>query len=153
MFGRLKKYFELLFLQGVPASEFALCLVMALVLTSLPVIGVTTLLATIIAFRFKLNLAILIFMTYLLEPLRYVFFVPFTEFGSLILGIENRFIDVIELKNSFENGFEFFFDFLSSCFIYALLGWFIAVVIIVFPLYFLLKILFEFVFRKFSYRF
>ena len=88
--GRAKtKQRLLLFLKtGMTPERMALCIALGATLGTLPVIGTTTLLCTLAAVIFRLNLAAIQVANYLVYPLQLALLVPFMRIGEWFFGIK-----------------------------------------------------------------
>ena len=77
-----------LLIQGITPEKVALSLVVGLMLGIFPVLGSTTLLCTLAALVFRLNLPAIQLVNYLVYPLQLAFVVPFMRLGARIFGGE-----------------------------------------------------------------
>jgi uncharacterized protein (DUF2062 family) len=68
--------------QGVTPNKLALSLALGICISCFPVMGVTTILCTIVALSFGLNLPAIIFGNYLALPLQFVLLIPFIRLGE-----------------------------------------------------------------------
>jgi len=68
--------------EGMSCSKLSVCLALGVVLGIFPVIGTTTLLCTLAAFAFRLNLPIIQLVNYAVYPLQLVLLAFFYEAGS-----------------------------------------------------------------------
>jgi uncharacterized protein (DUF2062 family) len=93
------------FQQGLGAKEVTKAIIISLLITVFPVFGVITLLLTFTAIKFKLNLPIMIVISYLATPLQYMFFLPFIHLGENIMNTSHTLLTVQEIKNAFDLSF------------------------------------------------
>jgi uncharacterized protein (DUF2062 family) len=101
LFQKIKKPFQ----QGLSGKEVAKAIIVSLLFTVFPVFGVTTILITLAAIKFKLNLPIMIIISYLASPLQFVFFLPFIHIGETVLNTDHTLLTVQQIKNAFDISF------------------------------------------------
>lgn len=101
IFQKIKKPFQ----QGLSASEVTKAIIVSLLFTVFPVFGVTTILLTLMAIKFKLNLPIMVIVSYLATPLQFMFFLPFIHIGETIINMHHTLLTVQEIKNAFDVSF------------------------------------------------
>ncbi|MGZ0015158.1 DUF2062 domain-containing protein [Yeosuana sp. AK3] len=70
-----------------------------------PVFGVTTLLLTAVSIKFKLNLPVMIVVSYLATPLQFMLFMPFIHVGETIFNTKHTLLTVQEIKEAFDVSF------------------------------------------------
>ncbi|CAH8281888.1 uncharacterized protein DUF2062 [Mariniflexile fucanivorans] len=93
------------FRQGLGRNEIAKAIIVSLLVTVLPIFGVTTIILTFLAVKFKLNLPIMVAVSYIATPLQFIFFMPFIHVGEAIFNTKHTLLTVIEIKNAFESSF------------------------------------------------
>lgn len=98
---KIKKPFQ----QGLTASEVTKAIIVSLLFTVFPVFGVTTILLTLMAIKFKLNLPIMVIVSYLTTPLQFIFFLPFIHIGETIFNMNHTLLTVQEIKNAYDVSF------------------------------------------------
>ncbi|MFH0736411.1 MAG: DUF2062 domain-containing protein [bacterium] len=89
-----------LLMQGTSPKLLAIGIAGALVIGLFPVLGSTTLLCTIFAFAFRLNLPLIQLVNFSVYPLQLILIIPFMKMGDLIFGYEKMsygFNDIIKL--------------------------------------------------------
>jgi len=101
IFQKIKKPFQ----QGLSASEVTKAIIVSLLFTVFPVFGVTTILLTLMAIKFKLNLPIMVIVSYLATPLQFLFFLPFIHIGETIFNMHHTLLSAQEIKNAFDVSF------------------------------------------------
>lgn len=147
----LKNKIQTAFQQGLTSCELASTATLALLATTFPVFGLTTIAVTAIGARKKLNLPLLILVTYSLEPLRYIAFVPLSKLGSEFLGNSNPFLHSTNASIDFLFIETSFWDILQNLSVHlasALLGWLVLAVVFSLPIYYLSKFIFSFAMPK-----
>lgn len=85
--NKIKMQFINVLKQGTSPEELALCVSGAIILGVFPVLGSTTLLITLFAIAFRLNLPTAQIINYLIYPLQLILLIPFMKFGESIFGI------------------------------------------------------------------
>lgn len=74
--------------QGISAEKVGLGLACGIVIGIFPVVGVTTIICTIVAIIFRLNLPAIQLVNYLVYPLQFALLIPFFHFGDWLFGLE-----------------------------------------------------------------
>ena len=148
----IKKTYEKLinvFKQGLTPKQLALSLTVSIVVSMFPIFGVTTILLTAIALRLKLNLPIMIIVSYAIEPLKVLLIIPLIKIGGSIFGVKHELLDLISIKESFqENSIIETIGTLSFELLCGFAGWVILVLPLSVPVYFLLKFILTLVIKK-----
>ena len=67
---------------------------MGIVIGVFPIYGTKTLILAFLAFRFKLNLPVMIAVSYSITPLLFLLLIPFVRAGEFIFGFENFPLDL-----------------------------------------------------------
>lgn len=70
--------------QGVSPKKLALTIVLGFTLGIIPFIGINTILLSIIAIAFRLNLAIIQLVNYSVYPIQIILYLPFMKVGQII---------------------------------------------------------------------
>ena len=115
------------FYQGLSKKAVINALVASLIITVFPVFGTVTILLTVVALRFKLNLPIMIVVSYIATPLQYLLFLPFISFGETLLGVEHSNLDFEQLQISFSQSVWDTILSLFSTILYGIGGWLVFV--------------------------
>jgi len=74
--------------QGVSAEKISLGMASGIVLGVFPVLGSTTIICSIAAITFRLNLPAIQLVNYLVYPLQLVLLIPFFHLGDLLFQVE-----------------------------------------------------------------
>ncbi|UOQ71221.1 DUF2062 domain-containing protein [Hymenobacter cellulosilyticus] len=72
--------------QGLTPPQLALTVALAVPMGLVPVLGITTLLATFAAVRLRLNVAAMLIISHLMSPLQLVVLIPLLRYGARLLG-------------------------------------------------------------------
>lgn len=139
---KLTKYFRdkiyPIFNQGLTTQELATSISIAVLLTTFPLYGLTTIALTTIAVKLKLNLPFTITVSYLMEPLRILLFLPFSKIGSQLSGKEHVVSNIKMIKEQILNNPIEAFGTISHELSCAIIGWSITIIPLSFVIYFLI---------------
>jgi uncharacterized protein (DUF2062 family) len=75
--------------RGTSASDLALAITLGFLIGIMPFIGLSTLLSTFIALRWKLNLPIILAVTYIVFPIQIILLLPFYKLAAFIFHIQH----------------------------------------------------------------
>jgi len=129
--------------QGLSPHEIGLSVAFAVFWGVIPVFGVATPVITFFAIRWKLNVPIAIFVTYVLSPLHVGLFIPFIHAGEWLLGQEHLPITFEAIREGFSQ------DILETLadrgwqLSYALLAWLVIMLPISIASYYLAKTIYK----------
>jgi uncharacterized protein (DUF2062 family) len=101
LFQKIKEPFQ----QGLGVNEIIKAVIVSLLFTVIPVFGITTILLTFLALKFKLNLPIMVIVSYMATPLQFILFIPFIRVGETIFNTKHTLLTVTDIKIAFENSF------------------------------------------------
>ncbi len=113
IFGRLKKFIHkkllnplIAFLkQGITTEKIALTLTLGLCIGIIPVIGINTLLLTILALIFRLNIIAIQTINYAIYFLQIILFVPFLKLGQYVFNGPKIPFDFNNIEKLFQTSF------------------------------------------------
>jgi uncharacterized protein (DUF2062 family) len=74
---------------GIAPERLALCIGLGIALGLVPALGTTTLLCTLAAFLFRLNLPAIQLVNYFVYPLQLALLIPFIRAGEWLFGVES----------------------------------------------------------------
>lgn len=74
--------------QGSSPEKMALGLAIGITIGIMPLLGATTLLCTLLAFRFRLNMAFLQLVNYVVYPIQLLLYIPFLRIGAGLFSSE-----------------------------------------------------------------
>lgn len=83
--------------QGITPEKIALSIAFGMALGVFPVLGSTTLLCTLAAMAFKLNLPAIQVVNYLVYPLQFVLLIPFYRAGELVFNAPRLSVSVTQI--------------------------------------------------------
>ncbi len=137
---KIKEYIYSVYHQSFTSCEVSTYLTIAILATTFPFLGITTLVVTAIAFRYNFNVPFVILLTYSLEPLRFFVFLPLSNLGGYILGLSNTpQITLQGLGEIIDAGFLESIGFIAEQLSFAVVGWLLVVVPLSYPFFFLVK--------------
>src|SRR3954467_6597463 len=82
--------------QGVTPEKIALSLAFGLGIGIFPVLGISTVLCTVVALALRLNLPAIQLVNYLASPLQLALIIPFVRVGEHVLGLPAQPLSVSE---------------------------------------------------------
>lgn len=94
-----------LFKQGLSAKEVAQSILVAALISIIPILGVSTFLISILSIKWKLNLPIMIALSYVMWPVQIVLIIPFISIGAAVFGVAQSEHSIDEIVLSFQNSF------------------------------------------------
>jgi uncharacterized protein (DUF2062 family) len=131
--------------QGLNPKELAFSISVAILFGVFPIYGTTTALLVFLAFRLKLNLPIMIAVSYILTPVQILLIIPFARLGEYSFGYENLGMDLHALQIAFSEGIWSAISQYSGRLILAVGGWFMLAI----PVSVLIYIILFQIFRAF----
>ena len=78
IWNKIKKLFK----QGLTPVQLAMTITMAVLVSLFPIFGITTIVLTAIALPMRLNLPIMIVLSYIIEPLKILLLIPWMKIES-----------------------------------------------------------------------
>ncbi|WP_152287740.1 DUF2062 domain-containing protein [Flavicella marina] len=108
--------------------QLALSCSLTLLMTLFPFYGFTILVLSALTIPLRLNLPLMIALNFLLEPLRFMLFVPFLKFGVSVFGIESHLLSSEFFTISLDRGIIETFHIVSNEIFYAIVGWLLLAV-------------------------
>ncbi len=75
--------------EGVTPRKLALAVTLGFVFGIFPIIGVTTILCGVVAVIFRLNMAAIQLINYLVYPIQLLLFVPYLKLGSFVFNVQH----------------------------------------------------------------
>ncbi|WP_299756975.1 DUF2062 domain-containing protein [uncultured Pontibacter sp.] len=88
--------------QGMTPRSLSATVVVGSVIGVVPAIGITTLLSTAVAARFKLNIAATVLVSYLVQPLQLLLAIPFIRLGISFFGLGELRLSIAEIQAMFK---------------------------------------------------
>ena len=135
---RLWFRFIALFKQGLTPIEMLQSVLISLVISLLPFYGIATPALTALSVKYRFNLAIMLAISYLIEPVKILLFIPFVNIGGGLFGAEHTQLTFKGIKTSFQEGVFNAIPFLAKELLYGFVGWLTTVIPIAFVTYIIL---------------
>jgi uncharacterized protein (DUF2062 family) len=143
MFGRLKSksidFICSMIKEGTSTQKVALCLAVGMTLGIFPVLGVSTLLCTLAALFFRLNLPAIQVVNYMVYPLQIALLAPFYGTGSWLFNQERWLAPGESLITLIKTDFWGSLGNLWDLVLYAVFTWMVVCPILIILLYFIFK--------------
>lgn len=87
--------------QGMTPQKLAVTVAVGTMVGVLPAFGITTVVGTAIAARFRLNIAATVLISYLVQPLQLLLLIPFIKFGVFLFGLQELKLSLEEMVSMF----------------------------------------------------
>lgn len=91
--------------QGITPQKIALTVALGLLFGTMPVIGTTTLLCTLVALGLRLNLVLIQVVNQLAYPLQILLFIPFVQAGQMLFRQPPLPFSLAQITAMFRQGF------------------------------------------------
>jgi hypothetical protein len=114
--------------QGLTPKELSQSIIMSGLISTIPILGVSTFMITTVSFKRKLNLPVMIALSYLMWPVQIMLIIPFIRVGEFIFSVPRNHHTVEEIITSFQNSFFQTLSQLSFELLCGLGGWFLTAV-------------------------
>ena len=88
--------------QGMTPHKLAVTVALGTVVGVVPAIGVTTVMGTALAARFRLNIAATVLISYLMQPLQLLLIIPFARLGIFMFGLQELRFSLDEITGMFK---------------------------------------------------
>jgi len=135
-----------LFKQGLSPIELTQSILVAALFSIIPIFGVTTILLTAFSLKRKLNLPIMIAISYLAWPLQILMIIPFINIGEFIFSVPQSNHSAQEIIASFQESFFGTLSQLSFELLCGFGGWLLTAV----PFFTVIYLVLNFLISKFS---
>ncbi|GAB2801713.1 hypothetical protein GCM10027275_54800 [Rhabdobacter roseus] len=139
---RLKKWGTFL-KQGTSIRQLAWSLTLSLLLGVFPLIGTANFIITLLAVRYKLNLPLMLAISYALYPVQILLWVPFLRVGEGVLGLPAFPITWEQLRASFDLGIGFALNHFGLAMLCATLGWLLLSGVVMMGFYHVFKFILQ----------
>jgi hypothetical protein len=101
----LKDKITALFKQGLTPKELIQSIIVSGLISVIPIIGVSTFIITTVSLKSKLNLPVMIALSYLMWPVQILLIIPFIRAGEFIFSVPQNHHTVEEIISSFQESF------------------------------------------------
>ena len=89
--------------QGISPEKMALALAIGITIGTLPLLGATTLLCTLLAFWLRLNMAFLQLVNYIFYPIQLLLYIPFLRIGAGLFSEQKFNYSLEDITNMLAN--------------------------------------------------
>ncbi|WP_432410869.1 DUF2062 domain-containing protein [Rasiella sp. SM2506] len=131
--------FKALLKQGLTPKQLAISIVVSTLVTIFPMFGISTIVLTAIALPLRLNLPIMIAISYIVSPVQYLVLIPFINLGASVFNTEHSLLTFEAIKASYDSDFWITAKALSFELLCGTVGWALTAIPLGVVLYFLLK--------------
>lgn len=114
--------------QGLTPKELSQSIIVSGLISTIPILGVSTFMITTVSLKRKLNLPVMISLSYLMWPVQILLIIPFIRVGEFIFSVPRNPHTVDEIINSFQNSFFQTLSHLSFELLCGLGGWLLTAV-------------------------
>lgn len=114
--------------QGLTPKELSQSIIVSGLISTIPILGVSTFIITTVSLKRKLNLPVMISLSYLLWPVQILLIIPFIRIGEFIFSVPRNPHSVDEIIASFQNSFFQTLSRLSFELLCGLGGWLLTAV-------------------------
>ena len=114
--------------QGLTPNELSQSIIVSGLISTIPILGVSTFLITTVSLKRKLNLPVMISLSYLMWPVQILLIIPFIRVGEFIFSVPRNHHTLDEIISSFQNSFFLTLSQLSFELICGFGGWLLTAV-------------------------
>jgi uncharacterized protein (DUF2062 family) len=127
-FNKVKDKTTALLKQGLTPKQLTQSIIVSGLISTIPILGVSTFMITTVSLKQKLNLPIMIALSYLLWPVQILMIIPFIRVGEFIFSVPRNHHTVEEIISSFQSSFFQTLSHLSFELLCGLGGWLLTAV-------------------------
>ncbi len=121
--------------QGLTPNELSQSIIVSGLISTIPILGVSTFMITTVSLKSKLNLPVMIALSYLMWPVQILLIIPFIRIGEFIFSVSPNHHSVEEIISSFQSSFFGTLNRLSFELLCGLGGWLLTAVPIAVGIY------------------
>jgi uncharacterized protein (DUF2062 family) len=121
--------------QGLTPKELSQSIIVSGLISTIPILGVSTFMITTVSLKRKLNLPVMITLSYLMWPVQILLIIPFIRVGEFIFSVPRNHHTVEEIISSFQSSFFQTLSQLSFELLCGLGGWLLTAVPIAIGIY------------------
>jgi uncharacterized protein (DUF2062 family) len=136
-FNKVKDKTTALLKQGLTPKQLTQSIIVSGLISTIPILGVSTFMITTVSLKQKLNLPIMIALSYLLWPVQILMIIPFIRVGEFIFSVPRNHHTVEEIISSFQSSFFQTLSHLSFELLCGLGGWLLTAVPVAVLIYWL----------------
>jgi len=127
-FNKVKDKITALLKQGLTPKELSQSIIVSGLISTIPILGVSTFMITTVSLKRKLNLPVMISLSYLMWPVQILLIIPFIRVGEFIFSVPRNHHTVEEIISSFQSSFFHTLSQLSFELLCGLGGWLLTAV-------------------------
>lgn len=136
IFQKYKTKIQDIFSQNLSNQEIILAVILGVFIGIMPVFGISTIIATYLAIKLKLNIGVTLFSTYAVSPIHPLLFIPFIHLGESIVGIEHTLLSFSAIKQAFSMNYIDALEKLWLEFLCGISGWSLISIPILFSVFY-----------------
>ena len=121
--------------QGLTPKQLTQSIIVSGLISTIPILGVSTFMITTVSLKRKLNLPVMISLSYLMWPVQILLIIPFIRVGEFIFSVPRNHHTAEEIIRSFQNSFFQTLSHLSFELLCGLGGWLLTAVPIAMGIY------------------
>ena len=91
--------------QGLTPKELSQSIIVSGLISTIPILGVSTFMITTVSLKRKLNFPVMISLSYLMWPVQILLIIPFIRVGEFIFSVPQHRHTVEEIVSSFQSSF------------------------------------------------
>ena len=103
--NKAKEKTTILLKQGLTPKELSQSIIVSGLISIIPILGVSTFMITAVSLKRKLNLPVMISLSYLMWPIQVLMIIPFIRVGEFIFSVPLNHHTLEEIISSFQNSF------------------------------------------------
>ena len=101
----LKDTISVIFKQGLTPKELNQSIIVSGLISTIPILGLSTFMITTVSLKRKLNLPVMIALSYLMWPVQILLIIPFIRVGEFLFSVPRNHHTAEEIIDSFQNSF------------------------------------------------
>ena len=121
--------------QGLTPKKLSQSIVVSGLISTIPILGVSTFIITTVSLKSKLNFPVMISLSYLMWPVQILLIIPFVRVGEFVFSVPQSHHTVDEIINSFQGSFSQTLSHLSFELLCGLGGWLLTAVPVAVAIY------------------
>lgn len=133
-----------LFKQGLTPKKLCQSIIVSALISVIPIIGVSTFMITTVSLKSKLNLPVMVALSYLMWPIQILLIIPFIRAGEFIFLVHPKQHSVEEIVTLFQTSFFKTISYLSFELLCGLGGWFFIAIPISLGVYSLMLVVLKY---------
>lgn len=133
----------ILFKQGLTPKELSKSIIVSGLISTIPILGVSTFMITALSLKTKLNLPVMIALSYLMWPIQVLMIIPFIRLGQFIFSAPSNHHSVEEIISSFQSSFFGTLSHLSFELLCGFGGWLLTAVPVAIGIYWVSLLFFK----------